>query len=279
MADSNPWMKWWVGDWRKNPKLKLLSAEARGVWLESLCAMHELNACEMTGTVRELSKMAGVEKDEMERAIAELEKYGVADIEWDRSGTLPQLSLVSRRRKREDESTSYERERKKKYRESIKENDSSQSCPTNVPLSDSVSVSVSASNKRKKVSKSEIEALYQHYPKKVGKRAALVAITKAIERIADRVEDPVKWMDERVALFARSPVGQGSFCPHPSTWFNQDRFDDDVGEWQKTEKKERPKWGETDKVAKSRSCCVCGGKATHSYQTKNYCEQHDQYSK
>lgn len=272
-------MKWWVGDWRKNPKVRLLSAESKGVWLECLCVMHELGTYEIGGTIRELAKMASVDSDEMERSILELEKYGVADVEWDRSQNVPSLSLVSRRRKREGEKASYDRERKKKYRDSIKENALSQSCPTNVPLSDSVSDSVSVSNKRKKVKKLEVETLYQHYPKKVGKRAALVAITKALERIAGRVEDPVKWMDERVALFARSPVGQGSFCPHPSTWFNQDRFDDDVGEWQKTEKKERPKWGETDKVAKSRSCCVCGGKATHSYQTKNYCEQHDQYSK
>jgi hypothetical protein len=183
----------------------------------------------------------------------------------------------------EEQKVTYEngkKRREKHVKKKENEENASETCRERVPEAfASTSTSTSTSIKKRNVSKSEIEALYQHYPRKVGKRAALAAITKALDRVADRVEDPVAWMEERVTTFSKSPVAQGSFCPHPATWWNQDRFDDDAQEWEKTEKKEKPKWGETDKVAKSRSCCVCGGKATHSYQTKNYCEQHDQYSK
>lgn len=79
------------------------------------------------------------------------------------------------------------------------------------------------------------EQIYQHYPRKVGKIAALKAIEKAIKLLADREDDPVAFLIEKVKVYAASPDGhksRGKFRPHPSTWFNQGRYDDDVAEWQ-----------------------------------------------
>lgn len=228
-------MKWFVGDWKKNPKVRLLTAESKGVWLEILCAMHELDSYELMGTIRELSKQSGVEKDEMERSLIELEKYEVANIVRDKSQV---VTVVSRRRMKEAEMREYESERKKKYRESIKEKKVSRHCPDNVPLSDSDSVSVSKKNKKKVWTKIDIETLYQKYPRKVGKRAALTAIENALTRCASRTGiDPLAFLTKRVEAFAASPVGQGDYCPNPSTWFNQDRFDDDTKEWARTTEK------------------------------------------
>ncbi len=77
--------------------------------------------------------------------------------------------------------------------------------------------------------------VYQSYPRKVGRQAALRAIAKAIQVVADRgIEDPAAWLVEKVQAFAKSPAGNaGEFVPHPSTWFNEGRYDDDPAEWSK----------------------------------------------
>ena len=81
----------------------------------------------------------------------------------------------------------------------------------------------------------QIKSVYQAYPRKVGKAAALKAIRKALATIAkadDPPADPVAWLTQRVRMFAASPAGEaGRFTPHPSTWFNQGRYDDDPDEW------------------------------------------------
>lgn len=70
-------------------------------------------------------------------------------------------------------------------------------------------------------------SIYAEYPKKVGKTAALKAINKAIkahsfERLLERTKAYCKaigWQDRQ-------------FIPHPATWFNEGRFDDDPMQWE-----------------------------------------------
>lgn len=84
-----------------------------------------------------------------------------------------------------------------------------------------------------KYTNADAEAIYGEYPRKVGKRAATKAILKALAEIHERgIEDPVEWMRKRVATFGESPAGNcGSFVPHPASWFNAGRYDDDDSEW------------------------------------------------
>lgn len=89
---------------------------------------------------------------------------------------------------------------------------------------------------------SDLEAVYREYPRRVGKQAAFKAIRKALAAIAKRGEaKPATWLTERVRVFAASPAGQaGRFCPHPATWFNAGRFDDDPQEWQRDDRAGKP---------------------------------------
>ena len=41
MTKKMPWMKWEPGAWRQNAMLRLCSIEARGLWIEMICLMHE----------------------------------------------------------------------------------------------------------------------------------------------------------------------------------------------------------------------------------------------
>lgn len=82
------------------------------------------------------------------------------------------------------------------------------------------------SPKGEKIDDAVIESIYQEYPKKVGKPKALQAIRKALKQI-DAGE-----LLEQVKRYAVARRGQDpQFTPHPATWFNQCRFNDDPVTW------------------------------------------------
>lgn len=91
------------------------------------------------------------------------------------------------------------------------------------------------------------QEIYKLYPRKEGSAAALVAIEKAVNKLvkgktksgrAPMVRrDAQKLLYRAVEAYAKSPVGQQADktkIPHPATWFNQERWDDDQALWQKT---------------------------------------------
>jgi len=80
-----------------------------------------------------------------------------------------------------------------------------------------------------------VEAIYQAYPKKVGKIAALNEIKSAIKIVTDRGQDS-DWLLERVKVFAKSDAGNaGTYTLHPNRWFKNGRYDDDEAEWSRDE--------------------------------------------
>lgn len=79
---------------------------------------------------------------------------------------------------------------------------------------------------------SEIESIYQQYPRKEAKGRALPAIKKALDNLDE--EDPVNALRARVMMYAASPAGhKGQFVPLPASWFNDKRYLDDPKEWEK----------------------------------------------
>jgi len=78
--------------------------------------------------------------------------------------------------------------------------------------------------------KTQAEEVYQIYPNKVGKPRALNSILKAIQ------QDGFEKVKTATENFARAWTNAPSkeFCPHPSTWFNQERYNDDPSTWTKT---------------------------------------------
>ena len=72
----------------------------------------------------------------------------------------------------------------------------------------------------------QAEIIYQAYPRKVGARKAKQKIRKTLEEV------PFEELLIKVQLFARCVEGQDrQFIPHPETWFNQGRWQDDPEEW------------------------------------------------
>lgn len=81
------------------------------------------------------------------------------------------------------------------------------------------------------------EEIYSAFPRKVGKPNAMKAIRAALSKTS---------FDDLLAktkAFALARNGELEFCPHPATWFNQDRYNDDPSTWKPTapQSYEKPK--------------------------------------
>lgn len=72
------------------------------------------------------------------------------------------------------------------------------------------------------------EQVYRLYPKKVARPKALVSIIKQIRAFGSEK------LLKATALFAEAWASKRDlqYCPHPTTWFNQERFNDDPSTWQ-----------------------------------------------
>ncbi|MDG5767379.1 hypothetical protein QA596_07880 [Balneolales bacterium ANBcel1] len=80
---------------------------------------------------------------------------------------------------------------------------------------------------RSKLKHDQNNRIYEAYPRKVGKKAALKKIEAALKELdADTLY-------EKTRQFASAVDGKNKkFIPHPSTWFGQGRYLDDPSEWQ-----------------------------------------------
>ena len=89
--------------------------------------------------------------------------------------------------------------------------------------------------------------IYNLYPRKVARRAAIRAIVNAITRVHDGEvngkpmvwEDAYKFLITKTRQYAESPAGnRESFTPYPATFFNQSRYLDHEMEWYRLTKEE-----------------------------------------
>lgn len=84
-----------------------------------------------------------------------------------------------------------------------------------------------------------LEEIYALYPRKVGRRKALLEIDRALRRVIEgeagvkmSAQEAVTKMKNTVSFYATTPAGQkGEMTPHPTTFFHQGRYLDDPKEW------------------------------------------------
>jgi hypothetical protein len=84
-----PWMKWYPADWRGEQLLRLVSREARSVWVDLLGLMHEstlIGTLFVNGkipSVETLAKMFGDDPQKLAGWISELVENGVCSVDED----------------------------------------------------------------------------------------------------------------------------------------------------------------------------------------------------
>lgn len=95
-----PYLQFFIGDWIKDPKLSLCTPATRGVWIDLLCAMHELDrAGELRGTTEQLARLARCSPVELEAALTDLQTSEAAGVHQRNGGWV----LVNFRMKRKAE--------------------------------------------------------------------------------------------------------------------------------------------------------------------------------
>lgn len=75
------------------------------------------------------------------------------------------------------------------------------------------------------------EDVYNAYPRKVGRSAAIKAIQKAGKGVG--MERLLKAVKAYAEATSRWPAEERQYIPHPATWFNRGSYDDDPKEWER----------------------------------------------
>jgi hypothetical protein len=87
-------------------------------------------------------------------------------------------------------------------------------------------------NEPKPTSKTEsAETIYTEYPRRESKPAAIKAILKAL-----KTNSPDFLLERTQAYAAAIGWKDRQFIPHPATWFNNERFNDNPQEWEQPNK-------------------------------------------
>lgn len=85
---KHPFMKFYVRDWQADPELRMCSLEARGLWIELLCIMHNAKRRGFLETPQgvqlddeQTSRLIGAFKDDLYRCKSELLLHGIPSVE------------------------------------------------------------------------------------------------------------------------------------------------------------------------------------------------------
>lgn len=84
----------------------------------------------------------------------------------------------------------------------------------------------------KNVLENTAEAIYQAFPRKIAKAAALKSIRKALATVP--AQKLLSATLAYAAAVARWPEEDKRFIPYPATWFNRGSYDDDPQNWTRT---------------------------------------------
>ena len=239
-----PAFQFYPGDWRKDPGVQSLDFEARGVWFEILCLMHEsdrrgvllLNGAAMPDAA--LARLLGIDLDLLNQITTKLLTFGVASREPSTG------ALMSRRMVRDEEIRKVRKECGKLGGNPRLLNQITTSPDNQIPTpssSSSSSSSISSSEENTptaprgasdeaKAKAREIEeqanAIYEAYPRKTAKPAALKAIRKALAK------HTFDFLISCANRYSIARAGQDpTYTPYPATWFNREQFKDDPATW------------------------------------------------
>ena len=85
------------------------------------------------------------------------------------------------------------------------------------------------------------ESIYSEYPRKVAKKEGIKAIRKAMKT------NKVAFLKRKTMEYATATKGHNKqFIPHPATWFNDERFNDEPQEWERLNKSSHTKYSPPD---------------------------------
>ena len=229
MAAKRPSFQWYSADWLKDPGVRSVSLAARGLWIEMLCLMDQsprrghLTLSDKPLSAEVLARMTGTSTEEVSRLLQELSTAGVY------SST--ESGIHYSRRMVRDEANRSAAVANGKLGAAVRYGKNSSIPPPMPPPigGNEVEEEVESEDSKTLTLPQRVDAIYQLYPRKVGKPRALAAIAKALTKVSF---DKLKSL---VCAYAEARIGEDSqFTPHPATWFNEERFNDDPATWKRS---------------------------------------------
>ena len=123
-----PAIMFYTGDWLKDPAVRCLSLEARGLWIDMLCLMYESPVrgflsvgagTPVTATL--LARMVGADKKQVQTLLDELNACGVFSV--DESGVMFSRRMVADEKLRDAKSKAGKKGMKERYNSPAKSDD------------------------------------------------------------------------------------------------------------------------------------------------------------
>jgi biotin operon repressor len=233
-----PSFQFYPGDWMKDPGVRSVSLEARGLWIDMLCLLFESgrrgylqHATGKPVSDEQLARMTGGSSGQVSRLLQELEDSGV--FSRTEHGTIYSRRMIRDERKRSACSEAgkkgggnptfkghpkgdHKGRAKQKPNPSSSSSSSTSSSEENTPLPPEGELSPQGL----------FLIFWECYPLKVKKPKALAAFLKLKpdRALLDRMLEAVD--RQRQSRAWRKDNGQ--FIPHPATWLNNRQWEDSI---------------------------------------------------
>ena len=229
MGAKRPSFQFYPADWIRD-SVSGCSLAAQGLWLRMMILAHDSDRyghLAMNGAAmppEHIAHRCGCPLETYATLLAELSDAGV-------TSRSPEGIIYSRRMVRDERARILGRKNGKKGGNPVLQSGLSPGVnpPLNSPHEDE------EEDNTTKLSRFEMaQQLYELYPKHVGKADAMKAIGRALSK--------ERFDALRVAVVAYASARHGEdqkFTPNPSTWFNQERWNDDQATWRPSAKVEK----------------------------------------
>ena len=239
MAKKLPPIEFDTTDWLTDPALSRCTPAVRGIWMDLLCGMHNLDRCgQLSGTAKELAKIARCSTSELGRAMNELSITETAIVR--RNG---QVFTVCNRRmlasfERRKSLASKRNERRAVSREgpcrcSVADVVPKNSIKGTIGVSETLSLPVDEDVPVEEpitatTPVTPFDEFWNVFPR--GRRKSKAIARKAYEKAREKTSDKV--LLGAAIAYSKSDVGRSKFVQMPSSWLNQECWEDDPESWQ-----------------------------------------------
>lgn len=246
-SQKKPSFQFYPGDWRRDPNLQQNSLAARGLWQEILCIMHDQPERGILSleTEKNLWRLVGDKDSNVRRLLKELENSGV--FSRDEKGRMfnrrmvrdTKLSLTRSacgslggnpnlvNQNSSNGLSKFEAKPKQTVEQNPTPSSSSSSSKINTPPPPQGEVSVEKTGgepKRRNASEysPEFESFWTAYPRKEAKGSAYKAWQKQKPPLSACLS-ALAWQKKSDQWIKDA----GSFIPHPASWINARRWEDE----------------------------------------------------
>lgn len=251
-----PAILFYTGDWLKDPAVRCLSLEARGLWIDMLCLMYESpvrgylsvgNGTPVTAVL--LARMVGGEREQVQILLDELNACGVFSV--DDSGTMYSRRMVADEKLRLQKSEAGRKGMLSRYNKSDNKVDNKvttaleyENEDESVIVTNNNNYNLSIDSRRKNQA---MDLVVESIPKSRyhNPQQTKIEICRVLDigvKSGQSVMDCAKLLADRFKLYYDSHEGRGNYFKLPHLWLREDCHLVDPSVWNSRKTKETSGW-------------------------------------